>query len=370
MAKQDRFEISFLEELLRVYSPSGREERLSGLISRRMKESGFHSVRIDEVKNVFGEVGSGEPTILLAGHMDTVPGWRPVKTTSTDIYGRGSVDAKSALAAMIMAAHKLSGSGTHGRLIVGALVDEEGNGTGIKELLRSKPRLNYAIFGEPSGVDRITIGYRGSLDLLITCETAAAHAAAPWLTKNAVTELMRVYNVIDNYSRTMYEKVDPYNSVTVCLTQISGGTAHNVVPSKCSMRIDVRVPPSVSSNSLLSELQRLIQRQGSDKVNLSLQVNDITEPFETDKSSTVVRAMVRAIIKVRGRTPRLLRKTGTGDMNVLGNTVKVPAATYGPGDSHLSHTMNEHVNIEDYLSSIDVYQTAVLNLIRFHNTDA
>ncbi len=368
MGKQKRFEISFLEEILKIYSPPGKEERLSQLIANGMKELGFHHVRIDEVNNVFGEVGSGEPTILLAGHMDTIPGWRPVKITGRLIYGRGAVDAKSALAAMIMAAHKLSDSRMKGKVVVGALVDEEGNGTGIKHFVRSKPRVDYAIFGEPSGVDNITIGYKGSIDLSLSCETAPAHASAPWRTRNAVTELMRVYNAIEEYSQTMKVKGDAYHSVTTCLTQISGGTAHNVVPGKCSARVDVRVPSTISSASLLSELERLIQRYRSDEINLRVQVKDITEPFEVDKASAAVRAMVRAILQVRRKTPRLLRKTGTGDMNVLGRALKVPVTTYGPGDSHLSHTTDERISADDYLVSIEVYQAAVLNLIKFYKT--
>ncbi len=335
-----------------------------------MKKFGLHHVRIDEVNNVFGEVGSGEPTILFAGHMDTVPGRRPVKVNGELVYGRGAVDAKSALAAMIMAAHKLSALRMNCRVIVGALVDEEEGGTGIKHLVESKPTVDYAIFGEPSGVDNITIGYKGSIDLSITCQTSPAHSSAPWRTKNAVTELIRVYNALDRYSKKFQVRGDPYHSVTTSLTQISGGSAHNVVPGKCSARIDIRIPSSTSSANFLSKLQKLIGTHQSDEIKLRAQVKDINEPFEVNKDSAIVRALVRAILQIRGETPRLLRKTGTGDMNVLGHSLNIPMVTYGPGDSHLSHTLNEHVSAEDYLASIEVYQAAILDLIKIDRSAA
>jgi LysW-gamma-L-lysine carboxypeptidase len=62
----------------------------------------------------------------------------------------------------------------------------------------------------------------------------------------------------------------------------------------------------------------------------------------------------------------LLRKTGTGDMNVLGRAMKIPMVTYGPGNSHLDHTCNEHIDIQKYLDSIQVYQEAIMRLLKFH----
>jgi LysW-gamma-L-lysine carboxypeptidase len=62
----------------------------------------------------------------------------------------------------------------------------------------------------------------------------------------------------------------------------------------------------------------------------------------------------------------LLRKTGTGDMNILGRAMNAPIVTYGPGDSHLDHTKDEHIVISEYLDGIQVYKETLLKLIELH----
>jgi len=61
-----------------------------------------------------------------------------------------------------------------------------------------------------------------------------------------------------------------------------------------------------------------------------------------------------------------MRKTGTGDMNLFGKALKIPMITYGPGNSHLDHTPNEYINIQEYLDSIQVYREAMLRLLKLH----
>ncbi|MEM2588312.1 MAG: M20/M25/M40 family metallo-hydrolase, partial [Candidatus Bathyarchaeia archaeon] len=95
--------IQFLTSLLKFYSPSGKEQEVSVFIADEMRKFGF-KVDIDGVGNVLGKAGHGKPVILLCGHIDTVPGYIPVKKVNGKLYGRGAVDAKSPLAAMILAA--------------------------------------------------------------------------------------------------------------------------------------------------------------------------------------------------------------------------------------------------------------------------
>ena len=76
--------------------------------------------------------------------------------------------------------------------------------------------------------------------------------------------------------------------------------------------------------------------------------------------------MSLSIIDVRKTRPTLLRKTGTGDMNILGNAFKIPVVTYGPGEPHASHTVDERVNLEEYLTSIDIFSRALFHISRLH----
>ena len=99
--------VELLRRMLEIYSPSGEEEELASFIKETMVKLGFEPVWMDKAGNVYGAVGTGSPVILLCGHMDTVPGKTPVKMGDGRLYGRGAVDAKSSLAAMISAAHGL-----------------------------------------------------------------------------------------------------------------------------------------------------------------------------------------------------------------------------------------------------------------------
>ncbi|MCX8191507.1 MAG: M20/M25/M40 family metallo-hydrolase, partial [Nitrososphaerales archaeon] len=362
-------EVEFLINMLRIYSPPRKEEKLAKRLAEWMKEDlGFKKVWMDRVNNVFGEIGSGKPTILLCGHMDTVPGFRAVKVEGDRIYGRGAVDAKSALAAMIIATSRLSGDDLQGRVIVAAVVDEEGNSLGIKELIKENLNVDYGIFGEPGGIASITIGYRGSICLKIVCITPTGHASAPWIANGgAIQRAFEVWQSIQAYiSKQERGKVDDdtHRSLTASLIKIHGGSLHTILPNRCEMVINVRVPVGYSSSKVSGELNGIISKFNIDETKVLTEIIDITEPFKVDVNSPVVRALVRAILNTQGIRPRLIYKTGTGDMNILGNVLKIPVATYGPGNPRLSHTPDEYIEIKEYLESIRVYHRAILELFK------
>jgi LysW-gamma-L-lysine carboxypeptidase len=124
--------IDLLKGMLEIYSPSGKEQELALFLKDELTNLGFRNVRLDKVGNLYGEIGSGSPIILFCGHMDTVPGQIPVRHEGGKIYGRGAVDAKSSLAAMISASCDLGLRGAEGKVIVAGVVDEERNARGIR----------------------------------------------------------------------------------------------------------------------------------------------------------------------------------------------------------------------------------------------
>jgi LysW-gamma-L-lysine carboxypeptidase len=117
-----------------IYSPSGNEKNFTRLYERMTKL--VLRVHRDAVGNVIGEIGEGSPIVLLCGHMDTVSGEIPVRVEDGQLYGRGSVDAKGPLAAMIGAASKFVDNSFPGKIMVVGVVDEEGKGTGIEHFVK------------------------------------------------------------------------------------------------------------------------------------------------------------------------------------------------------------------------------------------
>jgi LysW-gamma-L-lysine carboxypeptidase len=354
--------------MLKIYSPSLHETSISEYLAERMsKDLGFRNVKIGKANNVIGEIGYGSPTLLLSGHMDTVPGIQPVKMIKESIYGRGACDAKSALAAMLLASSDLSSKTDIGKIIFAAVTDEEGNGRGTRALLDSGFQVDNAIFGEPSGIDNITIGYKGRLGFTLNCGAPSMHASAPWMSQNAIESSYEVWRAIKSYADERVGE-NRYTSVSASLTGIQGGSSHNTTPEKCKMTIDMRIPPHQSASNTAEDIKKIVNKFQADtdfpKINLN--INDITEPFETNKSSNLVRALIRAILRVRQKRPLLLRKTGTGDMNLLGHSLNIPVVTYGPGNPHLSHTKKEFIEISEYITSIEVYKATITNLAEIY----
>ncbi|MBI4257927.1 MAG: M20/M25/M40 family metallo-hydrolase [Thaumarchaeota archaeon] len=359
--------LELLEEMLKIYSPSRREGPLAAFLAEKMESLGFRGVKVDSALNVIGEAGSGSPVTLLCGHMDTVPGRQPVLMDERFICGRGACDAKSPLAALILAASKFVDRKDAGTVIAAGVSDEEGEGLGINQLVKDGIKADYAIFGEPSGVDNITIAYKGSFTIQLLCKTASVHASAPWMTENSIEKMLEVWQAVKEHLAKYDDPNDRNHSVTASLTEIKGGVSHNVTPGTCRITINVRVPSQLTCSQVADEIGGVITEFQRDLSfpKLKMRLGGFTEPFEADKNSLLVRALIRAGLKVRGRRPLLLRKTGTGDMNVLGKALGIPVVTYGPGNSHQSHTRRECVEIQDYLASIDVISEALVNLAQF-----
>jgi LysW-gamma-L-lysine carboxypeptidase len=135
------------------------------------------------------------------------------------------------------------------------------------------------------------------------------------------------------------------------------------------MYIDIRVPPQFTTAHVFKKTQKVIEqyKTANPKVEVKASIEDTVEPFEVDKSSPLVHALSSSIRKVLNKPATLLRKTGTGDMNILGHAMNMPIVTYGPGDSHLDHTLDEHIVISEYLDSIQVYKETLLKLADLYN---
>jgi len=361
-------QVKLLHRMVERYSPTGQEGEMARLLAEEMRSLGLRST-IDEAGNVIGESSGGDPVFLLCGHMDTIPGRLPVRVDENRLYGRGAVDAKPALAAMICAAGNLVTEDFPGKLVVVGAVDEEGRSQGVKSLVKKGIVADYAIFGEPSGVDNITIAYKGSLQLKLTCRTNTGHSSAPWLFRNAVEEAFNLWEELKKVHFVEEDLGSRFYSVTSALTGIHGGSDTSTVPSQCDLHANFRLPPAIPADRFLQEALRTVEafRSSRPDVGVEAQVEDSCEGYEADPNSVLVRGLSWAVREIRGNSATLLRKTGTGDMNILGAALRIPAVTYGAGDSKLDHTDEEYVNLNEYLDSIKVLQKSLVNVLDLHN---
>jgi LysW-gamma-L-lysine carboxypeptidase len=346
-------EIAFLEQLLSISSPSGAEDEVAAFLVARMADLGFEAKR-DGAGNVLGWLGDPEAqrTIVLLGHMDTVPGTIPIHTAEGRLYGRGAVDAKGPLAAFVLAAARLTPRLSGTRLLVAASVEEESHGRGARYLARTLPAPECVIIGEPSDWQGVTLGYKGLLTFDLRLLQPGGHSAAdlPGPAEKAVAIWNRLvmHASTENNGRSgHFDTIDP---ALRDLCTFSDGLSDGV-----QMSISVRLPPGLQPDSL----QRRI-RSWSNGAHLTFYPSD--PPFQAEKNTPLVRAMLRGIRAEDGR-PRFKLKTGTSDMNIVGPAWDCPIVAYGAGDSALDHTPEEHIEIEHFSRSVNVLAQALDLLI-------
>ena len=362
-----RHYVKTLERALKLYTPSLREKSLADFLESVCYDLGFRDIHTDDVGNIIAKKGSGSPKILLCGHMDTVPGRIRVRKEGDYLFGRGSSDAKGPLLALLFAA--ATAQEKTGTVIFVGAVDEEGNATGIKSLSNDKPDVDYAIFGEPSGTKQITIGYKGriAINLKINVENSA-HASAPWLAKNAIHESSLFVNEIKNVLESGQENKKKGMMLTATLTEIKGGLSHNITPKECNSTIDIRIPVDMNCKLVEEKISKTVREIArKQQVEAFYSIIDETEPFEAEHNSPLVRALTLGILDIEKNRPTLIRKTGTGDMNVIGNKLSIPVVTYGPGDPHAAHTIDEKISIDEYLRGIEVLKRTIQHLKRLHD---
>ena len=314
------------------------------------------------------EIGDGDDSILLCGHMDTVPGELPVKMEGNWVFGRGACDAKGALLSLLFAFENLAGAhhkNATGKVIFAGVTEEEQSSSGLSELIRANTKANYAIFGEPGGSSKITVGYRGHLTVRLTIVTPEVHASAPKLVTNSAELLYEIYKSIKNGLGA--ENDGSLDRPSASITEISSGTAHNVIPGKTVGTFDIRVPLGKTTEQFRVTIQNIVAgflERISDAA-ISLSFDEPTEPYRVPLNSALVRAINRAILKT-GAKPSLITKSGTGDMNTYAIAFGVDAVTYGPGEAKLSHSSEEKVSISEIFACADIVSNATLELFEMN----
>jgi LysW-gamma-L-lysine carboxypeptidase len=350
-------EISLLKEMVEIYSPHGEEGDISQYLYQILKQLGFKAVRTN-IGNVIGEIGEGKPVIFLCGHMDTVKGRLPVKLDHNKLYGRGVVDAKSPLAAIIMASSRFVNKRIKGKIIVAAVVDEEGHSKGMRDLIHSGIEADYAIFGEPSHLKYITVGYKGSLSLNLEIKTYGGHSSNPFV-NNAIEYAMEIWKTIKK-SFEKFLKKSLRSSIT---TQIVG--IKNIGIGKTIIWVNFRYPQKEDLEIIRSELKNIISDfQSRNEVEIKLVEDEFCFPYYSDKKSELVNSLRNAIKEITNEAPGLITKNGTGDMNIFGNKYDIPTVTYGPGDPKLDHTEDEVIELNEYKKAIDILEKCIEGIMK------
>lgn len=334
--------VELTRDLVRLSSDSGKEGPVVDYLEALFARLGWKPVRSG--RNLHVIVGEGERLLLLNSHTDTVPvgeGWTrpPLEGLVEDgrLYGRGANDAKGCLAAMIVG---LKNARFAGRVCLAATCEEETSGQGLEVLLKDLPRPEAAVVGEPTGLQP-AVAQKGLLLLHVTAKGRSAHAA--WGGGvNAVEAAAR--DVMALQTMTFGRPHAALGVPSVAVTQIQGGTRHNVIPDRCTLTLDIRTTPAYAP----AELVRMVQERVGGEVTVRSQR---LEAVDTDPGHPVVRAALAA-------NPGA-RPFGSPTVSDWVFLKGVPTVKVGPGDSRRSHTPDEYVGVEELERGAKFYEDMI-----------
>lgn len=345
-----------LIDLVSMPSPSGDEDEAAERLVEFFDSYG-REARIDEVGNVRAPA---DDAVLLTSHVDTVPGQIPVDVDVADaadeeagiaaegdeiLWGRGSVDATGPLAAMVVAAIRTGVS------FVG-VVQEETSSAGARHLVADREAEPAAVVnGEPSGATGITLGYRGFLNGTYVATSESGHTSRP--EPNAIQHATSWWtSVEDAFEQDEYTPV--FERVTAKPVTIDGGISDDGLSVEATLEAQLRVPPSLDVET--------VRETAEAELEIGTVSWDEPIPPVMESPRTEVARAFRAAIRAEGCDPRLLRKTGTSDMNLYADAWDCPMVTYGPGHSALDHAPNERLSLPEFDRSVAVLERVATTL--------
>jgi LysW-gamma-L-lysine carboxypeptidase len=324
-----------LVDLVETPSPTGEEGACAERLVEFFENHGREAF-LDEAGNVRAPA---DDSVLLTSHIDTVPGDIPVRVESGDgeregsevLWGRGSVDATGSLVGMAVAAVR---TGTSFAGVVGEEVDS----SGARHLVETRDAPEAVVNGEPSGWNGITLGYRGLLAGTYVATSESGHTSRP--ENNAIED------AIDWWERARAAVADDrdewtpvFERVTPKPIEVHGGTSDDGLSVEATMDVQFRVPPNLT-------VEEVREAADGELDGGTVRWYDEVPPVMTTPRNPVARAF-RGAIRRAGGEPRLLRKTGTSDMNIY-RAWNCPMATYGPGDSDLDHAPDERLSLDEF----------------------
>ena len=342
-----------LYDMVSIPSPSREEERAAERLVDFFEANG-REAWIDEVGNVRAPANDA---VLLTSHVDTVPGDIPVEVKAAPpagelpdasdvrvgepgepvLWGRGAVDATGPLVAMAVAAVKTGVS-------FAGVVREEVDSGGARHLIDDRDAPDAAINGEPSGWQGITLGYRGLLEGTYVNTSESGHSSRP--EPNAIQHAIDWWHGVEETFTPDDSETAVFDQVTTKPISIDGGLSDDGLAVETTMSVQLRVPPSRP----VDEIHELAEAELSTG---SVQWGDPMPPVMESPRTDLARAF-RVAIRGAGGDVRLLRKTGTSDMNLFAAAWDCPMVTYGPGNSDLDHAPDERLPLADLDRAVTV----------------
>ncbi|GHV38042.1 selenium metabolism hydrolase [Synergistales bacterium] len=375
--------VAFTQTLVRIQSYSDHEGELARCLRKKMEELDYDEVFIDETGNVAGRIGSGEKVVLFDSHMDTVEvndeqDWLcpPFSGEIRDgrLYGRGSVDMKSALAACVYAAAAARDLGWTARktvYVTGSVCEEFCDGESLRMLFENhKLKPDYVVICEPSD-NTITLGHKGKAQVRVKTHGVSAHGSAPEKGVNAVYEMAEIIQRVEKRNSELTAAGNPHG--TMVLSDISCVSASlNAVPSECAIYIDRRVVLGETEDDVKKEMDdltagkdasweigRLVRKSWT---GVELCYDPLHSAWKIGEEHELTKACRRAYKDVFGNEPERYDFWDFGTNAVTPVRLGIPTIGFGPGEYKLAHMVNENCEVDKIKDACRFYTSLIKNI--------
>ena len=379
-----------IPSLYRPDDPDATEARVAAFVLAWLRREGFH-VEVHEVApgrpNVLGwigETGPGRKSLLLEGHTDVVTEGDPTEWTwppwggelvNGRIYGRGAADMKSGLAAAMVAAAAFRRAGVEpgGKLVVGALVDEEDAMLGVRHFVTTAigRELDAAIICEPED-NELCLEQRGVVWARFRARGRMAHGAMPEAGINPIAALgaiLRAAPALERRLRKRCERSRYLRPPTVTPTIIQGPPRgvgvpqSNVIPAVAEMTLDVRLTAGIDADGVRALLEQLCLTAADAHPGVKVEwesVNPFRLATRVERGEPLVQAMIRGVKAATGRAPTFGGVPGSTDGTILRMELGIPIVTCGPGSRLIPHQVNEYVEAAAVVEAARIYVASAL----------
>ena len=381
--------LEFLQDLVRLPSPSTEEHLVAQRLSEEMRAVGFPDVSVDRMGNVIGHLGHGGGVALCYnGHMDTVHVsdaslWKhePLGAQIDDgvLYGLGAADMKSSLAAMVYGVKALIDSGLpiKGDLyVVGVVQEEPCEGLAMRMMMEEKGlRPDMVVLGEPTNL-HLARGHRGRLGLRIRIRGQAAHASAPQRGRNAIHDAAKVIVAVQLLAPQLAHNAF-MGQGTIAITDISSKAASlNAIPDICEMYVDRRLTMGETEAKALAELKHAIAREhipaeieiaeysATSYTRYPCQSRESFPAWALPENAPLAQTCASVIEQLLGFRPDIGRWDFSTDGAYTAGVAGLPTIGFGPGEERFAHAADERVSIESVWAAAQVYANLPLALLR------
>jgi acetylornithine deacetylase/succinyl-diaminopimelate desuccinylase family protein len=361
-------------------NPPGREVEAASFVQDVLKADGF-GVLLQEYKpgrvNVIAKLENGAgPTFAFNTHMDVVPvgdGWAsdPLSLTEREgrLYGRGACDCKGPLASMLEAMRMLkSDRGAWSGTLLGVFVaDEEIASEGAKFYAAGRPKIDFAVVGEPTSNATFT-AHKGSLRPVVRVHGVTAHSGTPHLGENAIYRAAELLTLIaEHHEKIVRHRHHPLvGKASVTVTRINGGHADNVLPGTCDLLIDRRMVPGESEEAVKRELGDLLA-SAKERFKVRTEIIDYKATTggatDTPVDSPIAQASLAACKAHGVAKPGPFGFQGGCDLVHFAG-IGAQGTVIGPGDLAVAHKPDEFVPADEFVTCSLIYRDVAKAMLR------